>query len=373
MSKLDNKKKVLYISRSYENDSPVGARYSHFKEYLNSYVQLSVLNLTDKMIVFSKRNRFEVILNKIFLKIPIKPDPEKLILCYYKKRIKKYVKSNSFDTIIIQVLPFSFITLVSFFKQNWPHLRVVLDMSDPYSSNVKNRLSSPKAKAKMIDFEKKHLSRLDHLIVLNSEIKQYYDALLSGLVKVSVVEQGLDRSSVFHEDKITFHDNKKLIKFIYAGAFYEGIREPFELYHAILNSHHDVKLSVFGGFKRIFVPPTHERLTYGGKVNRNMLMHIYSESDILVFIDNKDAMQVPGKILETQAMNKPLLFIYYNDGSPTHKYLIDQHGVYKTKNSSHEIETVIDQIIRDLPSLQINRDLNNFEWGTLLNRLDKII
>ena len=98
------------------------------------------------------------------------------------------------------------------------------------------------------------------------------------------------------------------------------------------------------------------------------LSNIYSDADVLVFIDNRDTVQVPGKTLEILATNKPILFIYYNDDSPTLQYIRGYDGIYFAKNNKEEISFALTKICLD-NSVCFNRKLEIFYWENLLKRV----
>ncbi|MFC2116957.1 hypothetical protein ACFLTU_10810, partial [Bacteroidota bacterium] len=100
-------------------------------------------------------------------------------------------------------------------------------------------------------------------------------------------------------------------KLIYAGGLFKQFREPFELYKALKNLQKEVELDIFGNISQELLPYNAENIHYRGLVNNPELTNEYISSDCIVFIDNDNGFQVPGKILEIQEMNKPILILQH--------------------------------------------------------------
>jgi hypothetical protein len=158
----------------------------------------------------------------------------------------------------------------------------------------------------------------------------------------------------------------------YAGHLYLNGREPFELYKAIESLNKDLLLNVYGKFDSSLNPPKTKKFHYGGKVAKQELVAVYAQTDIIVFIDNKDTIQVPGKTLEVLALNKPILFIYYNDDSPTINYFKKFDGVYFVRNTMENIRDSISEIISSRRCTH-ERDLRDYSWDVLVTKLEPII
>jgi len=362
------KKKVLYISRSYVNNSPGGVRYLNFIKHLEENYNLTVINLTNSSLLYGNNNIINRIINRIVRKLPLLPDSDVLILKKYKKAIIKSLKQNNFNTVIIGILPYSFLYLAKFIKNINKDINVIVDMSDPISASISFNSLSERKRIFFLNLEKIHLPYVDTLIVLNNEIKQYYEKKYR-VNQVIVIEQGIDEAIL--EQKIKNIKSTR-ISFIYVGHLYKEGREPYELYKGIKETSYDVKLNVYGNVKKYFYPPKNKRFFCGGRITREKLKKKYAESNVIVFIDNKDTLQVPGKTLEISALNKPVLFIYYNEDSPTLNYVKNHKGIFLTKNNSANIKRTIENII-DNNIFYYNRDLSMYYWDNLLNKLYEVI
>jgi hypothetical protein len=348
------KKKVLYITNSTNECCTLGYRHSNIIKHCDSLLNIDLLNFE---FTKSKFTFFKRILNKLF----IYPDFYYFNLLRYKRQIQYKLIQNQYDLAFVGVVPFSFLSLVSFIKKKQPNLKVIVDMTDPLTAN-NSYIHDTFFHNKFISwYEKKHFKNIDILIVLNEEIKNYYHLKYDSIKSIIVLEQGINLSSF--ENHVKNINNK--LEVIYAGMLYKNIREPFELYDAINNYSGSIRLSVFGGFKKMFLPPINERFYYGGLVDKNVTNKKTLEADIIVFLDNFYGIQIPGKILECLATNKPLLFIYENEQSPTLKYVNNYEGIFYSKNDSKEIIRQLN-IMSKYINVIFKRDITKYDWEILI-------
>lgn len=360
-------KKTIYISRSYINDSPVGVRYRKFLEYLKENFDVTILNLTNNSFFFSRKGKVLTLLNTIISKIPLWPDSSVLILPKYKRAIKLILKDKTYKTIIIQVLPNSLLLLPKYIKSLDNKLNVIVDLSDPVTTHLSFKSFTSQKQKYLYKLEKNSMKYIDTLIVLNKEIKEYYERNYN--LKTVVIEQGIDEDFT---SSISLKNRNNKTSLIYAGQLYKGGREPYELYKAIEDFNSRVVLSVFGRFNKAFIPPKTDAFHYGGRLTRNELKKHYNYADIIVFIDNKNTIQVPGKALEVLALNKPILFIYYNQDSPTVEFFRDQPGIYYSEDNQFKIRSTIKKIIDD-NCFWYDRNLEQYYWENILKRLSYLL
>lgn len=347
-------KRVLYITISTNDSNTLGYRHSNILKYISEFFIIDLLNFE-----FTKRKYtiFKKILNRLY----IYPDRFFFNLIYYKKQIRKRLIQNHYDLIIIGVHPFSFLSLATFTKKQQPDLHVIVDMTDPLTANV-SYIDDFYIHEKFIGwYEKKHFQNIDTLIVLNEEIKEFYKKKYYSLKKIIVLEQGTD-PSVSLESK---EKNNNKLELIYAGIFYEKIREPYKLYEAINIFSGEIRLSVFGGLKKVFLPPLNERFYFGSRITKELANKKTNEADIIVFIDNYKGIQIPGKLFDCLATKKPILFIYENEHSPTLKYLKEYKGIFYTKNDSDQIVEKLNEISLNIKK-KYSRDISKYYWENLV-------
>jgi hypothetical protein len=83
-------------------------------------------------------------------------------------------------------------------------------------------------------------------------------------------------------------------------------------------------------------------------------------------------LQVPGKLIEIMSFDKPILFIYQNDNSPSFNYIKDQPGIFITKNNVLEIKKTINLII-ETKNKNWKRDIRKYYWENLFKKYKNII
>lgn len=343
-------------------NNTIGYRHSNIVKVLSNSLSVDLLDFA-----FTKnQNTF---LKKVINKLFIFPDIYWLSIPRYKKRIQEKLSTQQYGAVVVATLPHSFLTLASFIKKQQPNLNVIVDLTDPLTANVSYLHYSKLYKNYINWYETKHFKNVDQLIVLNEEIKSYYQEKYPSIKKITVIEQAIGENEV----PITLNDLKlnSIKELVYAGMLYERLREPFELYKAVTHSSITWRLSIYGSFKKKFLPPTSERIIYNGSINKTILHQKLSEYDIIVFIDNFYGIQSPGKILENLATNKPVLFIYENENSPTLKFTKEFEGVFYSKNNSKEIGDTIDKII-DTKIISFKRDLSKHYWHNIIKETDYI-
>ena len=350
-------KKILYITNSIDENNQLGYRHSSILNILRASFEI---DLIDFAFTKKKNNFVKKAINKIFKF----PDLYRLFLFRYKRKIQSNIKQNKYSSVVIGVLPHSFLYLATFIKKINSQLKIIVDMTDPLSINVSYINCWLIYRLWIKWYEKKHLKSVDRLIVLNESIKLYYEKNYPFLEKIIVLEQGTNA----YKNKLNISNNKraKRLELVYAGMFYNNkLREPFELYKAIEIFDLPIRLSIYGSFKKKFIPPKTERYYYGGLVSKEFIRNKINEFDIVVFIDNFYGMQVPGKILESLATNKPILFIYKNELSPTLKYVQEYNGIFYSKNNDGEIVNTL-KIIARQERFYYKRDLTKYYWGNLI-------
>lgn len=350
------RKKTLYITNYKDGTTTVGYRFLNILKYSAAFLDIDVLDIPSK----NQFSFFGKILNKLF----IYPDIFYFSLYKYKNEIRKRLNEYKYDLVIIEIQPFSFLSLATYIKKLNPEIKVVIDLNDPLTANVSYINDGIVHKRFISWYEKRHFINLDILIVLNEEIKSYYYQKYSFVKDIIILEQGMNPSSYNSGVKVKNHK----LEVIYAGMLYSKVREPFSLYEAVGTYDGNIRLSVYGSFKKIFKPPNSERFYCGGFIDKEVLEERTTKADIVVFIDNFWGIQIPGKILEILETEKPILYIYENSESPTLKYIKNQAGIYYAKNDTEEIVKQLTNISTG-ENHYFKRDLTMYYWENLIKNL----
>lgn len=369
-------KNILFITAliliEENRSSPTVNRQLKIIEHLSRTNNLKILSLNLEPRIFQGTNFFAKIFEKVAMKIiNMIGDSYFVLINKYRKAIIAELKTNKYDTVITTIYPPSFVSLIRWIKKYAKSAKIILDMSDPVTAGVFfNDYAYPKRKL-FSSFETKYLKQINVLVVLNKEIKEYYEAKFPGL-KVIVVEVGLDEHTIcnsFSRTKININGN---INLLYAGIFYEKLREPFNLYSAILSGPANVKLFIYGSCSRHYQPPKSEKLIYGGLISKDEMKEKYGIADIIVFIDNFYGVQVPAKTFEVFATQKPILFIYENGKSPSLNYAKEHDGIFYAKNTVDSIKSTLLSLTKNTKYIY-PRDLTKYYWANILKEFDNII
>ncbi|MFK5982665.1 MAG: glycosyltransferase [Flavobacteriaceae bacterium] len=387
-----SKKKVLFVCGNIGANSSQGVRYRNILPFLANEYNLFMLSYNDffngsnvnKIVLNNNSQNIQKVDTSIYSKIKIEfvkiykktirpfvfPDKYKYYINKYKLEVKQLLNSNDISTVVIGMTPFSLFELPQYIKSINSEIQVIVDLSDPFSLNGANNYAFIYNDKYLKNYEKERLKHVDDLIVLNPTIKKMYKETFN-YKRVHVIEQGvnIEKNDINKSD----YNLKQDYSMIYAGGLYHGFREAFELYKAIDNVEKQVSLKMFGNINNYLLAKNNSNIEFFGQIDHEKLNQEYRDSDILIFIDNKEGYQVPGKILELMAMQKPILFIYSNNNSPTLFYINDSDFIVKVKNNAKAIIAGINQIQkRDFRNS--NRiDIDQFSWKNLIKEYKKLI
>lgn len=369
-------KKVLIISKPFKSNISIGIRHFNIINFLSKKTNLTTLpfrygpNTNKISFNIFKKDNFINLLIKVYIKIYSFPDTYNYYIRNFKRELYIKLEQENYDTVLILVKPFSLIRLAKIIKKKFSNINVIIDISDPFLKNVGYQNANFIKKFRIKYFEFINLKYVNTLIVLNKEIKKYYSKYVK---KVIIVEQGVN-DEIVNYNFYKSNTIKKSDKFelVYGGVLYKHLREPFELYKSIISFKSDIKLSILSRSPQYFYPPVNDRISYRNPLKQEDLFNKYLNGDIIVFIDNFSGIQVPGKIIEILVFNKPILFIYENENSPSINYIRDYEGIYMVKNNHKNISETISTILSYYPQ-QIRRDVSKYFWKNILNKLYQVI
>ena len=278
----------------------------------------------------------------------------------YKKVLMEHLRDTSESTVLICCAPYSLLLLAKIIKSLAPETHLILDLGDPFSFNMSfSRIRSYIAR----HIEKKYLPYYEKIVVLNEVQQERYMSMYPAMsYKFIVIEQGVDESFVLSARKKQPHKNRKFT-FIYAGAFYKKGRTANYLFRSIKHFE-NCKLKIYTSAEWARKLVKSKNVEWNGRISRNELAIATSEADAIVIIDNDYGCHVPGKTLESLALEKPVLFIYNNENSPSLKYVQQARGVVIAKNDEDSISQAITLIICGNYN-QPFFDYSPYTWSTI--------
>jgi len=380
-------KNLLFITYTSDINTSKGVRHQNIIRYLSDYCKVTVIRhdeFISKTSLVSKSRSFISRLKKLIYRQIIRrfsfPDEYIFIRRWYIRNTLSELKSGSYDAVILGVQPYSFYRIAGIIKKNYPQIKLIIDISDPFYGNVTvlpawNILLKALAKR----YENKYASLADHLVVLNEEIKIFYGKTY-GIRNISVIEQGFDHlmaerivNSLKSIPKIEKSISEPVV-LVYGGIFYKKLREPFELYKAVESPGINVKLKLFGKINPKFLPFSSEKIEYHSRVSQEELFREYLQADIIVFIDNAYGIQVPGKTTELMLFNKPILFISSNDQSVSLRYFKNFNKLIRVDNNAGAIrQGLASRKIAGSREADSGLDLRAYYWQNLIPRFLPLI
>lgn len=392
---------IIFITGKVLPNSAQGVRYRNLLSQWHQDHDITILSLYDyindpkinirKVIISAKINPkgfgTKNVSNKkkIDIKIRLKniykkyidplifPDRYIFFIPKFKKNIKRIINLYKIDVVIIAFTPYSLYPLAKFIRKLESEIKIILDFSDPFLMNEGLKILSIYKKFFIKLYEKYYLKYCDEIIVLNPKIKELYAFNYKSALKetnIHVIEQGVANNFISVKNQIK---RNYLLRLVYIGSFYFKLREPFELYEAIKKYKNAITLDLYGNIDPKLLPDLgNPRFRYHGPIIHEELLDVIQKYDLIVFLDNFFGYQVPGKTIELIALRKPVLFIYYNDDSPTLDYIKCYNGFIMVKNNKQNILKALEDFDKGKINLSFEYEINKFTWGNLAKKYEKI-
>lgn len=318
----------------------------------------------------SLRSTLRRLWRKTRLKTLIFPDVYILEIRSFKKHLDRLLKRNKFDAVIVSATPYSFLKLVKYVSKK-TSINCIYDVSDPFWLNGAGEIHRIYRNRICRRYEEKYLPHCNKVVTYSPAVKRHYQHHFSrelSKIPVEVIDQGVEYFESCPGN--TNQANGKFV-FTYAGRFYKGMREPFQLYKAIYElGIDDYEFRFYGSDDRKFYPTERSNIVVGGQIAHEGVIAEYGRCDAIVFIDNFYGVQVPGKIIEVLASKKPVLFIYENSNSPTFDYVKDLRSVIKARNDYRDIVASIRQIREDRDKFRFDYDVSQYFWHNLARKYE---
>jgi glycosyltransferase involved in cell wall biosynthesis len=278
--------------------------------------------------------------------------------------------------VIISVSPFTLLFLAGALKREFPHIKVVIDTGDPFhgdSSSYSRRLLH-RLFARRI--EKAGLAKADIVIVPSLILKKHYLSCYGDVAderRVKVIENGI--SELFTTIPSARSERSAPFRMVYAGRFYSRMRDPSGLYAAVREfGPGEILLKLFGNIQEEYLPPASDtRFMTGGAVSAERLAREYEEADLVVYLDNAWGVQVPGKVYEVLAVNRPLLYICHDEASPSREIVSGKDGVFTVTNDQQSIAGGITRVMNETPEVKYLRGSELFTFDSLASRYGALL
>ena len=136
-------KNLLFITYTSDINTSKGVRHQNIIRYLSDYCKVTVIRhdeFISKTSLVSKSRSFISRLKKLIYRQIIRrfsfPDEYIFIRRWYIRNTLSELKSGSYDAVILGVQPYSFYRIAGIIKKNYPQIKLIIDISDPFYGNV---------------------------------------------------------------------------------------------------------------------------------------------------------------------------------------------------------------------------------------------
>lgn len=274
----------------------------------------------------TKENKFfNKVLYKLFNKFLEVPDIELMF------KIPRFLKKEqNTDLLITVAVPYSIHWGGALLKKklNFKEVTWVADCGDPFMGN----------KFKKHPFYFKYLekwfcSKVDYLSIPIQEAKiAYYEEFRS---KIKIIPQGFN----FNEFELEAYAKNKIPTFLYAGSFYEGIRDPRKFLEYLSNLKLDFRFYIYTRNTKIletFIEPLGEKIVVNDYISRGELLNKMAKVDFLVNFENGTSVQSPSKLIDYGISKRPIIDIGTNE--------LDEKNILAFLEGNYDGQTNIESI-----------------------------
>lgn len=293
---------------------------------------------------------------------------DKSFLWAFKSRTAfiNFLERDLPDVVISSSPPFGAMILAWFAKRHYKkNIKWVCDLGDPWSF-ASDRKLGPIMRTIIGAMEKYFLSSADHIIVTNNRTKSEYLKILDvEESRISVIYQGADTNR--NEEPLSA---ELAGDYVYTGTFYKNIREPHALFEAFSLSSRN--LTVAGNIDPIFFPEKKsDRIAFIGNLGERDVKKLQRSAAALIFIDNFNSTQLPGKLFEYVATGRPVICIGVADDSPVNEVEFLDYPIVFCSNDTEDISRALEKV--DKIGLQDYFGELNVSWKGRANQLGRII
>jgi glycosyltransferase involved in cell wall biosynthesis len=292
-------------------------------------------------------------------------------------------KENSYDFIISSGFPFTCHILGFIVKQFNRGVSWIADYGDPWVNNP--LLPMPKWRSYTDEkIESKILKSANKLVVTTEETKEHYLSLYPFLrhEKIKVISQG---SSPEEFNEITPEPTHKF-RIVHTGKFYK-VNEPLILLDALKQLKQiwkDLELVITANlvnydYKRyIENNGLSEIVRFVGFVPHQQAISLQKGASVLLLVGHRGGMQVPGKIYEYIAAQRPILSIKNGEDDLSAKLVEKLNRGIIVQNDIHAITESFKQLHNLWKNKDLERNFNleyvdDYSWDRLGNKLHETI
>ena len=335
---MKKKHLVIICGIYYPEPSPTGLCTKRFAELLKDDFDIDILCIsvngiterikTDDGIevhtlaggIIGAENKTKGLLKKIIHqlgRIQIKTQMLGNLKWFEKVALKKLVEineSNKIDSVFSICSPFVAHTTAKKYKLIDLNVHWCAYTVDPYSTTNRIRAYYVSLK-KLKTYEKMVLLKSD-VLLLSEEVYRSRVDLYDGHRACSILPYMFPNDMWKPNEKISIFD-KNNINCVYAGSFYDDIRNPEPMLKAFSEIDEGrILLHLFSiGCEDVVDKYANNQIIKHGLVSRDEIKNIYYDADCLIVVLNTTNEFLPSKIFEYIVTRKPIIAFYTNKRS----------------------------------------------------------
>ena len=295
----------------------------------------------------------------------------------------RIIKENNYDLIISSSFPFTCHVVAYFLKRQSPNSTWITDYGDPWINNP--LLPLPRWRS-YIDkkVESKILKSAGNLIVTTEETRDHYLKLYPFLSpkNIKVISQGFSPEE-YNEVSAETTDRFRIV---YTGSFYKA-SEPFLLFDVLKQLKQiweDLDIVITGylvneDYKRyIENNGLSEIVHFAGFVPHQRAISLQKGASLLLLIGHKGGIQIPGKIYEYIAAQRPILLIKNDEADLASKIVEKLNRGITVQNNPQMIKDSLIHFHNLWQNKNLDRNFNleyvdDYSWDNLGERLYETI
>lgn len=301
---------------------------------------------------------------------------------------KKLHNKNEYDACITVSHPFSSNVVGFLLKMKYKQIDWISDNGDPFSIMKQPRINNFLFYGWLNwYFERKVIFNTKKFIVTTAETKNLYAKSFKGSNhKIAVIgpfleEEVLNLLNTPKSLKIRHSE----IKFIFIGTLYSGIRNPnhvikiLEVLQKLIPQKIIIEfIGDLSGLNEEDLSSSAILVKHKQALPRKDALHRFLEADILVNIGNTNSYQLPSKVIEYLASNKPIINFssIQNDSS---KSLLSQFEATINICAPHLDEMTAAELLKEFieklnnSETKISRNMKTFSINEASNAFQEII
>lgn len=280
----------------------------------NKTPNIQIINDNVRVIRINNTNKFSKLLEKVYLKFHNKDNNRIAFFKKYSTEVKKYYEKEQYSMVISTSFPFCLHELAHDLRLK-NNFKWIAYEFDPYTMNKAIKSNN------VLKHEIDTLKIADYIFLPK---ENFDENLKNGFYTLKSKYKVVDYPII----NLTNCDKKTNNNIVYAGAFYETIRDPIPILDIINEANLNKNIDIYYICNRKLNTRIIKKVkSIKLKVNlhRNASKLICNEAiksaEVLLNIGNKASNQTPSKVFEYISYGKPILNFYYDKNDTSYNIL----------------------------------------------------